>query len=55
MSNSKFKKPNITGENRIQKVAEDPRKKELATPDQIRKNSWSVRTGVKRKILRPKE
>ncbi len=54
MSN-KFKKPNITLENKVQKVAEDPRKKELATPEQIRKNSWVVRTGVKRKVLRPKE
>lgn len=41
---------------KVKKISKDKlRERELASPKQIEKNSWAVRAGVKRTVLRPRE
>jgi tetratricopeptide (TPR) repeat protein len=55
MSDLNFRKPPKTKNEIIKRQTEDQRRKDLATPEQIAKNAWSVRTGVKRTVVRAPE
>ncbi len=55
MSDLNFKKPPKAKKELIKRQTEDQRRKDLATPEQIAKNVWSVRAGIKRTVVRTPE
>ena len=55
MDDLNLRKPPKAKKEVIKRQTEDQRRKDLATPEQIAKNTWSVRTGIKRTVVREPE